>query len=132
MRRNRTPETEALTHAFAQRARTARGKQQISQVQLQEQLADRGILIDSSGITRIEAGEREPRLSEALAISEVLGFGLANLMTPVPENDAVRDVRRLMDESRESLLKLLRAMDHAADTIPLQASPPDATADDRQ
>ena len=118
MRRNQTPESEALTQAFGQRAKAARDKQGVSQAQLQEQLAERGVMIDSSGITRLESGEREPRLSEALAISEIFGFGLTNLMTPTPENDVVRDVRQLMEESRESLLKLPRALDHAAELLP--------------
>ena len=123
MRRNQTAETEAITQAFAQRAKDAREKQGLSQAQLQEQLAERGIMIDTSGITRIEAGEREPRLSEALAISEIFGFGLTNLLTPAPANDAVREVRRLTEESRESLLKLLRALDHAAELLPHDGSP---------
>jgi len=118
MRRNQTPASEALTQAFGQRAKAARDKQGVSQAQLQEQLAERGVMIDSSGITRLESGEREPRLSEALAISEIFGFGLTSLMTPTPEHDVVRDVRRLMEESRESLLKLLRALDHAAELLP--------------
>ena len=123
MRRNQTPESEAVTQAFAQRARAAREKQGLSQAQLQEQLAQRGVMIDSSGITRIEAGQREPRLSEALAFSEIFGFGLTNLTTPAPENEVVRDVRQLMEESRGALLKLLRALDHAAELLPNDGAP---------
>ena len=125
MRRNRTPESEALTHAFAQRTKAARDARRMSQVRLQELLAQRGVLIDTSGITRIEAEEREPRLSEALAISEILGFGLSNLMTPASESDVIRDVRQLIEESRGTLLKLLRALDRTADLLPKGDTPSD-------
>ena len=97
----------------------------MSQVRLQELLAQRGVLIDTSGITRIEAEEREPRLSEALAISEILGFGLSNLMTPASESDVIRDVRQLIEESRGTLLKLLRALDRTADLLPKGDTPSD-------
>ena len=40
-------------------------------------LRDRRVKLDSSAITRIEGGAREPRLREAVAIAEVLGFTLS-------------------------------------------------------
>lgn len=38
-----------------------------------------GTKIDASGLSRIESGEREPRLGEALAIATALGIGLTGL-----------------------------------------------------
>lgn len=38
-----------------------------------------GVSIDSGGLNRIESGQREPRLSEALAIAQTLGVSLGEL-----------------------------------------------------
>lgn len=111
-------EPEAISRAFGQRTKAARMDAGLTQAQLQDRLASRGIKIDSSGLTRIEAGQREPRLSEALAIAGVLGFGLANLVTPAPSLETyMNEVRRLAEQSRETLLQLLSSVDKAADLL---------------
>lgn len=91
----------------------------MTQLQLQERLeAEFGIKLDTSGITRIEAGQREPRLSEALAIAAILDFGLNNLTPTGPDLDFyVSGVVELMHESRETLLKLLRSVDQVTEFV---------------
>jgi len=109
---------EEISRIFGQRTKAARLEAGLTQAQLQDRLASRGIKIDSSGLTRIEAGQREPRLSEALALADLLGFGLTNLVAPNPSLETyMNEVRRLMDESRETLLQLLRSVDKAADLV---------------
>ena len=62
---------------FGQRVKRAREDQGLTQRQLAEALEqDHRIKLDSSAITRIESGSREPRIREALAIAEVLDFPL--------------------------------------------------------
>jgi len=56
----------------------ARDEEGLTQRELSELLLrDRRVKLDSSAITRIEGGAREPRLREAVAIAEVLGFTLS-------------------------------------------------------
>jgi transcriptional regulator with XRE-family HTH domain len=111
----------AVGRTFGERAKAARIEAGMTQVQLQERLeAEFGIKLDSSGITRIEAGQREPRLSEALAIATILDFGLNNLTQKGPDlNFYVSDVVELMHESRETLLKLLRSVDQVSGFVQL-------------
>src|SRR5689334_11731469 len=112
---------DAVGRTFGERAKAARIEAGITQVQLQERLeAEFGIKLDSSGITRIEAGQREPRLSEALAIAAILDFGLNNLTPTGPDLDFyVSGVTELMHESRETLLKLLRSVDQVTQFVQL-------------
>lgn len=104
---------DAVGLYFGTRAKAARIGAGMTQAQLQERLeAGFGITLDTSGITRIEAGQREPRLSEALAIAAILGFGLNDLTPTAPDLDFyVSGVVELMHQSRETLLKLLRSVD---------------------
>lgn len=53
---------------------------------LSELVEHHGARIDASGLSRIESGEREPRLGEALAIAAALGVGITGLT----DTDAVR------------------------------------------
>lgn len=109
---------EEISRVFGQRTKAARLEAGLTQAQLQDQLASRGIKIDSSGLTRIEAGQREPRLSEALALADILGFGLTNLVTPNAGLESyMNEVRRLVEQSRETLLQLLSSVDKAADLL---------------
>lgn len=105
--------SEAVGRNFGERAKAARIEAGMTQVQLQERLAaEFGLSLDTSGITRIEAGQREPRLSEALAIAAILDFGINNLTPTAPDLDFyISRLRELMHESRETLLTLLRSVD---------------------
>jgi transcriptional regulator with XRE-family HTH domain len=62
---------------FGARIKRAREEQGLTQRELSEILEkDHRIRLDSSAVTRIESGSREPRIREALAIADVLGFPL--------------------------------------------------------
>jgi transcriptional regulator with XRE-family HTH domain len=113
------PSSEAVGRNFGERAKAARIEAGMTQVQLQERLgAEFGLNLDTSGITRIEAGQREPRLSEALAIAAILDFGINNLTPTAPDLDFyISRLRELMHESRETLLTLLRSVDQVTDFV---------------
>lgn len=112
------PEREASARrseagsAFGDRAKSARLRAGLTQQQLCDRL---GNSLDTSAITRIEAGQREPRLSEALAIARVLGFGLDDL-APTADLDAhLRDITRSMEEGRAALVTMLKSVDPIVD-----------------
>jgi transcriptional regulator with XRE-family HTH domain len=109
---------DEVSSTFAERAKSARLRAGLTQQQLSDRLrTEAHVVLDTSAITRIEAGQREPRLGEALAIARVLEFGLNNL---VPREDLdfyLSDVDRLMDESRAALIKMLRSVDPVVDFV---------------
>src|ERR1700687_5276586 len=114
-----TSSGEEVGRAFAERTKAARNQAGLTQAQLSERLdAEFGVKLDTSAITRIEAGQREPRLSEALAIAEILDFGFYN-MTPLGANldFHMNGVAKMMDESREMLLKLVRSVDPVTEFV---------------
>lgn len=68
----------SMNQDFGVAMREARARLGISQRKLAELLDDLGMKIDPSAVTRIEKGQREPKFSEAVAISDVLGINLDN------------------------------------------------------
>jgi transcriptional regulator with XRE-family HTH domain len=111
--------SDAVGRNFGERTKAARIAAGMTQVQLQERLqAEFGLNLDTSGITRVEAGTREPRLSEALAIAAILDFGINNLTPTAPELDFYMSrLRELMHQSRETLLTLLRSVDPVTEFV---------------
>ena len=106
----------APRHNFGTRMKLERTKVGMTQAQLATRLEDEfDIRLDTSGITRIEAGRREPRLSEALAIAEILGMELsASRPAPSDLNPYMQNVIERMHESRERLLGVLEAVDEVS------------------
>ncbi len=100
--------------AFGERAKSARLRAGLTQQQLCDRL---GKSLDTSAITRIEAGQREPRLSEALAIARELGFGLDDLAPRADLDAHLRDVTRSMEEGRAALVTMLRSVDPVVDFV---------------
>ncbi len=100
--------------AFGDRAKSARLRAGLTQQQLCDRL---GNSLDTSAITRIEAGQREPRLSEALAIARELGFELDDLAPRADLDAHLRDVTRSMEESRAALVTMLRSVDPVVDFV---------------
>lgn len=115
----RNPPKLGIQHKFAEKMRAARTQAGLSQANLQKRLKDEyAIKLDTSGITRIEAGQREPRLNEALSIAAILGFHLDDPAS------AARDLKRQLNDlgdhiasSRESLHALLRRVDRIIDFV---------------
>ena len=127
-RRSSTVNDE-VSRTFAERAKAARRRAGLTQQQLCDRLLkEADVELDTSAITRIEAGQREPRLGEALAIARVLGFGLDNLVPRAELDFYISDVKRLMDESRAALVKMLRSVDPVVDFVRRN---PDCLGDDR-
>ncbi len=109
---------DEVSSTFAERAKAARLRAGLTQQQLSDRLRNEAeVLLDTSAITRIEAGQREPRLGEALAIARVLGFGLNNLVPRADLDFYMSDVERLMDESRATLVKMIRSVDPVVDFV---------------
>ena len=120
---------DEVSSTFAERAKSARLRAGLTQQQLSDRLRDEAeVVLDTSAITRIEAGQREPRLGEALAIARALGFGLNNLVPRADLDFYLSDVERLMDESRAALVKMVRAVDPVVDFVRRN---PDCLGDDR-
>ena len=120
---------DEVSSTFAERAKAARLRAGLTQQQLSDRLrSEAEVLLDTSAITRIEAGQREPRLSEALAIARVLEFGLNNLVPRADQDFYLSDVERLMDESRAALVTMIRSVDPVVDFVRRN---PDCLADDR-
>lgn len=77
MSRSQTPEQQ-----FALQVRHRRIAQGVTQQAVADALlADHGIRIDATAITRIESGRRSIRLNEADAIAQVLGMTVADLFS---------------------------------------------------
>jgi len=112
------PDPKLTARLFGERVREFREQAELTQQQLSDRLREGfGIKLDTSAITRIESGAREPRLREAIAIAETLGFGLRGLNTPSADllDYRLNGMNKLIDRAREDLLKLLQAVDRVAE-----------------
>ncbi|ORI17407.1 hypothetical protein BH686_26280 [Rhodococcus erythropolis] len=111
-------ETETETSVdtqFGDMMRVARQKLRWSQRQLAEALQKAGLKIDPSAITRIENGQREPKLREAVAISDILDIKLDDLVFS-ESADFRRNlvvINHSLVTSRQLLLQGLIAVDKA-------------------
>jgi transcriptional regulator with XRE-family HTH domain len=124
-----SPSEDQVISTFADRAKSARLRAGLTQQQLADRLdKETPVTLDTSAITRIEAGQREPRLGEALAIAKVLNFGLNNLVPRVDLDLYLSDVERLMKESRAALVRMVNSVDPLIEFV--QANP-SCLGDDR-
>ncbi|MGJ0119951.1 helix-turn-helix domain-containing protein [Williamsia sp. MIQD14] len=69
---------------FADTMRTQRLAAGLTQRTLSQNLIQLGVSIDQATIARMESGQREPRLSEAVAIAEYLQFDLLQIAFDLP------------------------------------------------
>ncbi|MDC8982155.1 helix-turn-helix domain-containing protein [Mycobacterium marinum] len=81
--------------SFGQRVRRQRDKLGLTQQQLSDQLARFRVKLDTSAITRIENGSREPRLGEAQLIAQILEVPLQDLL---PSTLSKLHLNKLWDE----------------------------------
>jgi hypothetical protein len=111
-----TPTNMGVSHNFSNQMKAARAKAAMTQAVLDARLKNGfGIKLGTSGVTRIEAGTRDPRLSEALAIAAVLGLELNDLAPAQDLNRLMSDLTQKLIESRETLLAVLESVDQIAD-----------------
>lgn len=81
-----------ILESFSRTMHDRRSAQGLTQRDLADRVSARGVKVDQSAITRIEKGQREPKLTEAVAISGVLGFKIDHLPTDaITQYYAVRD-----------------------------------------
>ena len=100
-------------HLFGTRMKAERVHAGMTQVELAKRIDDEfEIKLDTSGITRIEAGQREPRLSEALAIAEILGLELADTDSEI--EPLLRTFTDQLYESCELLFNVFETVDRLA------------------
>lgn len=74
----------------------------INRTELQRRIAERGHDMHMTTLRRIEAGEQEPRISDAIRIADALGVSVELLLSSSDEYPALNDV------------ELARAQYHAA------------------
>ncbi|WP_045821461.1 helix-turn-helix domain-containing protein [Williamsia herbipolensis] len=75
---------EPTGETFGSTMRRRRLDAGLSQRALSQRLIELGVTIDQAAITRMESGQREPRLSEAIAIAEFLQFDLMQVELDQP------------------------------------------------
>lgn len=104
---------------FGKRLKRARQAAGLSQDKLCELLAeyDGEVELDSSAITRMESGLRDPRFKEALAMARVLGFSLDDLGPQADLDSHLSDVRRSVDDARAALVAMLKSVDPVVDYV---------------
>lgn len=74
--------TESTEATFSKRVREERESAGLSQTELARKLDGHGLKLDPTAITRLERGSRAIRLGEAVAIAEVLGQPLPEMLRP--------------------------------------------------
>jgi transcriptional regulator with XRE-family HTH domain len=104
---------------FGKRVRAQREGGGFTQRELSERLAELGIKLDTSAITRIESGSREPRLKEAFAIALALGVSLTALL-------------HVADDPMNALYSAYAELDFAAQDFERAADRARASVDDLQ
>lgn len=84
-----------MLDAFADQVRDYRSRAGLSQRALSALLAGQGFELDPTGLSRIESGERRPRLDEAVALSKALRFEIPGLYRDdASENERLREQLR--------------------------------------
>ncbi|MDS1114474.1 helix-turn-helix transcriptional regulator [Gordonia westfalica] len=112
-----------MQHRFAESLTRERAERNLSLRALSEALEEAtGIKIDPSGLKRIESGEREPRLNEALAISQTLGvdlplLALTDSMRVRTAASWVADSLSTLNEQVDELVGRLEYVDAVIDSI---------------
>lgn len=88
---------------FGARVAEARKQLQLSQRALSDALAKEGVVLDSAALSRIETGQRSPKLEEAVAIAEVLSLPLSGILPASPDVIRVAQARdktlRVLDDA---------------------------------
>ncbi|MCT7369326.1 helix-turn-helix domain-containing protein [Mycolicibacterium llatzerense] len=96
---------------FGKRVRAQREGAGFTQRELSERLAELNVKLDTSAITRIENGSREPRLKEAFAIALALGISLTALLHV--EDDPINALYSAYEELSFAAQDFERAADRA-------------------
>jgi transcriptional regulator with XRE-family HTH domain len=104
---------------FGRRVREERQRRGWRLADLADAVAARGVTLHLTAYAKTESGEREPRLSEALAIAAALEVPLGALLTEAGElDDRIAELRakaaRLSQESDDALTRAVQFRNEAA------------------
>ena len=111
---------------FGEAVSEGRRVQRVSQKQLAELLTRGGLPLDASAISRIEKGTRAIRLSEAVAIADVLGFSLADVEEGRDPQDDLERQRKNLDAALDEVHReMMAAGDAVAEIVFLVEQHPD-------
>ena len=102
---------------FAASMRHGRQALGLSQRALSQKLTELGVSIDQAGITRMESGQREPRLSEAVVIAEYLQFDILQVEIDQPNVSyygAMQQAAQRYFDARSAVADYLHAAKNAA------------------
>ncbi len=104
---------------FASRVRQIREGLGWSQEELARRLAEIGLRLDPTAITRIERGDRAVRIEEAVAIAQALRSPLNALLQPVDgiEFDHVSTLMRRYEQLSVMRAKAQEELDHIYDEL---------------
>lgn len=124
---------EPRDETFGATMRRRRQDAGLSQRALAQRLIELGVTIDQATITRMESGQREPRLSEAVAIAEFLQFDLLQVELDQPNisfSGAMQVGTQKFFAARAAVDEFLRAAQHAAQQFKTwELRDPDAEGD---
>lgn len=114
--------TGSINAQFGDRMRECRELRSWSQRQVAELLQAVGIKLDPSAITRIERGTRDVKLSEAIAIADVLGFDLDSIAYSPEERFRMDEwaLHQIVLKARKGLLDAIRFTDRMANRTDLE------------
>lgn len=99
--------TEAIFAANLREARAAAG---MTQAELAEAMTKRGCKWYGPTVYKVENGERQILLVEALALAEILGRGINELATPADQLKSFYKFRAEFEAFLDALLKLKGAL----------------------
>jgi transcriptional regulator with XRE-family HTH domain len=128
------PRDGAAERNFGRATRVAREGRSWSQRRLATELANHGLKLDPSAITRIENGQRAVRLGEAATIAAVLEMPLADMAAFDDDPKELSDryynqTLTYMVQARRSLVMAMRTIDRLIETSRrLDQRPPGRTA----
>ncbi len=113
------PNATSVAATFASRVRQSREGRGWTQEELARHLAEVGLRLDPTAITRIERGDRAVRIEEAVAIAAALRTPLNALLQPVDgvEWDHVNSLMRRYEQLSVTRAKAQEELGHIYDEL---------------
>ncbi len=90
-------QADEVADAFASGVREARAIRGWTQVDLAQHLAESGVRLDPTAITRLERGDRGVRVGEAFAIAQALGLSIEDVLSRAMTSRRVLTAQRAID-----------------------------------